>query len=95
MQQQQDKKFEQIMQLFQTMLQMQGNGNKIQGNSNNGNNNGHTPNAPTDQKQQHPKCKHCNCRHKKDALECRELEANKDKHPNGYKTKDEKAKQDS
>ena len=33
MQQQQDKKFEQMMQLFQTMLQMQGNGNKMQGNT--------------------------------------------------------------
>ena len=92
MQQQQDKKFEQIMQLFQMMLQMQGNYNKMQDNNNNGNNNG---NAPTDQKPPHPKCKHSNCRHKKDESECWELEANKDKHPKGYKTKAEKVKQDS
>ena len=102
MQQQQDKKFEQMMQLFQTMLQVQGNGykvqgngNKVQGNDNNGNNNGNPSNAPNDQKQQHPKCKHCNRRHKKDASECWELEANKDKHPKGYKTKAKKAMQDS
>ena len=87
MQQQQDKKFDQIMQLFQTMLKMQGN--------HTGTNNKNPSNAPADQKAQHPKCKHCNHQHKKVKSECWELEANKDKHPKGYKTKAEKVKQDS
>ena len=87
MQQQQDKKFNQIMQLFQTMLKMQGN--------HTGTNNENPSNASADQKSQHPKCKHCNCQHKKVESECWELEANKDKCPKGYKMKAEKVKQDS
>ena len=80
MQEKQDKQFEQMMKMFQTMLQA----NKA----------GQAPPAqvPTTPKDQPPKCKHCNRRHKKKEAECWEHEANKDKHPAGYKTLAEKAK---
>ena len=80
MQEKQDKQFEQMMKMFQTMLQA--------------NNAGQAPPAqvPTAPKDQPPKCKHCNRRHRKAEADCWELEANKDKRPAGYKRKAEKAK---
>ena len=79
MQAKQDKQFEQMMEMFKTMMQTQGNNNGVR-------------NVPDPAKQQLPKCKHCNRRHKKKEAECWELEANKDKRPAGDKTLAEKAK---
>ena len=79
MQQKQDKQFDQMMEMFKTMMQAQGN-------------NTGGSNVPDPMKAQTPKCKHCNRCHRKAEADCWELEANKDKQPAGYKTKAEKAK---
>jgi hypothetical protein len=66
MQQKQDKQFEQVMEMFKTMMQAQGN-------------NTSGSNVPDPAKVQTPKCKHCKRRHRKAEADCWELEANKDK----------------
>ena len=87
--QEQDKKFDQMLKMMETVLKAQSNNPvnlpaNLPGNQNGGSGNGGGRKG----------CKHCRRNHPKPD-ECWELEKNKEKRPSGYKTKSEREVQNS